>query len=173
MNILTVTVTGAQLQVQTSGVLTRGMVGGYGEFQFDQTWENLRKTVVFRAGDQAYGVTDVEEVATIPWEILEKENCTLYVGVYGTNEDGTLVIPTVWGKVGVILPGTDPSADPAGDPTEPLWQQALDLARSVHEQALAGDFDGYTPRRGVDYWTSSDKEEIHSYVEAAILGGAW
>jgi len=29
------------------------------------------------------------------------------------------------------------------------------------------------PVRGVDYWTEEDKEEIKSYVEDAILGGAW
>ena len=97
----------------------------------------------------------------------------MYAGVYGSNADGSLVIPTVWVSLGVIQPGTDPGADPTGVPTEPLWQQALDLARSVHEQALAGDFNGYTPRRGVDYWTYADKQEIRSYVDDAILGGAW
>lgn len=33
--------------------------------------------------------------------------------------------------------------------------------------------DGYTPVRGVDYWTDADKAEIKSYVDDAILGGAW
>ena len=33
--------------------------------------------------------------------------------------------------------------------------------------------DGYTPVRGVDYWTDEDKAEIKSYVNEAILGGAW
>ena len=33
--------------------------------------------------------------------------------------------------------------------------------------------DGYTPIRGVDYWTEADRAEIKSYVEEAILGGAW
>ncbi len=32
---------------------------------------------------------------------------------------------------------------------------------------------GYTPVRGVDYWTDADKAEIKSYVDEAILGGAW
>jgi len=36
----------------------------------------------------------------------------------------------------------------------------------------AGD-NGYTPVREVDYWTEEDKAEIKSYVEEAILGGAW
>ncbi len=33
--------------------------------------------------------------------------------------------------------------------------------------------DGYTPARGTDYWTETDKAEIKSYVDEAILGGAW
>ena len=32
---------------------------------------------------------------------------------------------------------------------------------------------GYTPQRGTDYWTASDIAEIKSYVDEAILGGAW
>lgn len=43
----------------------------------------------------------------------------------------------------------------------------------------SGDFkgdpgaDGKTPVRGTDYWTDADKAEIKSYVDEAILGGAW
>lgn len=33
--------------------------------------------------------------------------------------------------------------------------------------------DGSTPVRGTDYWTDTDKAEIKSYVDSAILGGAW
>lgn len=33
--------------------------------------------------------------------------------------------------------------------------------------------DGKTPVRGTDYWTASDIAEIKSYVDNAILGGAW
>lgn len=33
--------------------------------------------------------------------------------------------------------------------------------------------DGYSPVRGVDYWTDADKAEIKAYVDEAILGGAW
>lgn len=32
---------------------------------------------------------------------------------------------------------------------------------------------GYSPVRGTDYWTADDKAEIKSYVDEAILGGAW
>lgn len=32
---------------------------------------------------------------------------------------------------------------------------------------------GYSPVRGKDYWTTEDVMEIKSYVDEAILGGAW
>lgn len=32
---------------------------------------------------------------------------------------------------------------------------------------------GYTPVRGTDYWTAADIATIKSYVDSAILGGAW
>ena len=32
---------------------------------------------------------------------------------------------------------------------------------------------GYTPVRGTDYWTESDKAEIKAYVDNSILNGAW
>lgn len=43
------------------------------------------------------------------------------------------------------------------------------------DQGLKGDTGeaGYTPVRGTDYWTDADKAEIKSYVDEAILGGAW
>lgn len=33
--------------------------------------------------------------------------------------------------------------------------------------------DGYDPVRGTDYWTAEDIAQIKSYVDEAILGGAW
>ena len=33
--------------------------------------------------------------------------------------------------------------------------------------------DGHTPVKGTDYWTAADVAEIKSYVDEAILGGAW
>jgi hypothetical protein len=32
---------------------------------------------------------------------------------------------------------------------------------------------GDSPVRGTDYWTDADKAEIKSYVDDAILNGAW
>lgn len=49
---------------------------------------------------------------------------------------------------------------------------SVDLKGETGETGPAGP-DGYTPVRGTDYWTDADKAEIKSYVDEAILGGAW
>ena len=79
------------------------------------------------------------------------------------------------------------------DPTVPQWAKAkekpsytaaevgavsTDALPDAIDEALAqakesGEFDGKTPARGTDYWTSADIAEIKSYVDEAILGGAW
>lgn len=53
-----------------------------------------------------------------------------------------------------------------------------DLVVGVYVASLRGPMgadgkDGSTPVRGTDYWTEADKAEIKSYVDTAILGGAW
>lgn len=69
-----------------------------------------------------------------------------------------------------------------------VWQSILEEAITYTEQTLTDEqkaqaranigitgtgADGYTPVRGTDYWTDADKAEIKSYVDEAILGGAW
>lgn len=41
------------------------------------------------------------------------------------------------------------------------------------EQEWLDSLQGYTPQREIDYWTEADKAEIKTYVDEAILGGAW
>jgi hypothetical protein len=60
--------------------------------------------------------------------------------------------------------------------SEEEWIASLKGDRG--EQGIKGDKgdkgkDGYTPIRGIDYWTDADKAEIKGYVDEAILGGAW
>lgn len=180
MTTITITATGAQLEAAVSGVLTAGMVGVPAAFSFDEAWENLVKVALFRAGGETYCVHEIGDRVTVPWEILEKSGCTLYVGVYGVSEDGEMALPTLWTELGKIQPGADPAGTQSGDPNLPVWKEALDTARNAETMALEvwtaaeeGTFNGYSPVRGTDYWTPEDIAHIKGYVEAAILGGAW
>ena len=123
MTSISAKVTGTQITLQVNGPLTCGMVGLPIEFTFDETWDGLKKTAVFRASGLTKDRLNIEKHTTVPWEVMEKTGCRLLIGVYGTKEDGSLAIPTVWGTTDPIEPGADPSGDESADPTPPVWGQ--------------------------------------------------
>lgn len=123
---------GSQIQaVERPAVITAGTVGLEAEFTFDSQWDGLAKTAVFRAGDQMIATALEQDTHQIPWEVLEKPNLWLCIGVFGANAEGTVVIPTVWAQVAVVHTGVDPEGDPAMDPTVPAWQEALTRLDSI------------------------------------------
>lgn len=54
---------------------------------------------------------------------------------------------------------------------EEATAEAMRVAEDLKTARDNGEFDGYTPVRGVDYWTEEDKEEIKSYVDEQIGTG--
>lgn len=149
MESIWIEVTGAMAKVTTAPLLTAGMVGLPVTFFFDDIWSELRRMCVFQAGGTRVCCPDVQEETTVPWEVMRKSGCTLRIGLCGLNQEGTLVLPTVWVDVGVIQPGADPEADPAMDPQLPIWRQneelakqAMAVAESVRKDADAGAFQG-------------------------------
>ena len=68
-------------------------------------------------------------------------------------------------------------AQKTADDFEGKIEDAVDDALAKAKES--GDFkgekgdDGYTPKKGTDYWTDSDIAEIKAHVDEAILGGAW
>lgn len=74
---------------------------------------------------------------------------------------------------GVVLKGLIDALD-----TDKLDASSLTTAinDALAQAKASGEFDGedgHTPVRGIDYWTEDDIAEIKSYVDEAILGGAW
>lgn len=122
-----------QIQIEVSGNIakiksrpariTSGTVGLRVTFSFDGPWATLNKTAVFRAGRIQRVVENISTVVTIPWEVLQTPKQQLSIGVYGVNESGTIVIPTIWANAGSIQVGVDPEGDPATEPTPPLWKR--------------------------------------------------
>ena len=130
-------VTGNQIEVtQRPAVITAGTVGLAVEFSFDSQWEKLAKTAVFKAGDKVVATMPEKDTCSVPWEVLEKPNVWLHIGVYGANGDGTAVIPTLWAKVAVIHTGADPEGDPALEPTAPVWQAVLSRLEEVTAEGV-------------------------------------
>ncbi len=130
-------VTGNQIEVaERPAVITAGTVGLAAEFTFDSQWDKLTKTAVFKAGEKVIATALEGDAHTVPWEVLEKPNAWLCVGVYGANADGTVVIPTLWAKVAVVHTGTDPEGDPALEPTAPVWQEVLSRLEGVTAEGV-------------------------------------
>lgn len=111
--------------------ITSGTVGLPVEFTFDSQWNGLHKVAVFRAGCITKTVENPKDGDTVPWEVLVKPNVRLSVGVYGTSEDGTEVIPTIWANVCPIHVGASPDGDPSTDPTPTIWQTMLSYIASL------------------------------------------
>lgn len=162
--------------------ITSGTVGMPVEFSYDSQWNTLRKIIVFWAGDV---IKSVENPTTVPWEVLEKPGVMLCVGVYGTNSDGSIVIPTTWTNVSGISLGVDPEGDPTTTPTPSIWQTMLEYianlttkpASKIGEVTLLASawvlvsdrkysqvvsVDGVTPYSQVDIKLSADQTvELH------------
>ena len=140
--------------------LTSGMVGLQCEFVFDSAWDGLAKTAVFQAGSEKRDVLLTGALCTVPWEVLKTAGYQLVIGVYGSNAEGTLVIPTVYAMCGSIAPGADPSGEESIDPTLPVWGQMQgmignlaelattskdNLVAAINEAAQSGGGGGGTP----------------------------
>lgn len=119
--MLTFSFTGVDGSMTESETLTSGMVGKEVLLLFDDSWSNLTKTVVFRAGEITRVVMDPAETVTIPADVLERPFGKLFVGVYGTDESGTLVIPTIMAEGPMIRYGADPIEDETAREL-PVWE---------------------------------------------------
>lgn len=90
-----------------------------------------------------------------------------------TDENGVTVVTGVKGDKGEK--GDKGDKGDTGD-TGPRGEQGIQGPKGDTGPAGADGIDGvdgYTPQYGVDYWTPADIEEIKSYVDEAILRGAW
>lgn len=134
-----------------------GTVGLTVQFSFSPEWESLSKTAVFRANGKTMDCIHIQEKAVVPWELLKTPGCRLSAGVYGTNEDGTIQMPTVWADLGVIVPGADPSGDEGAVPSLPIWEQltgeietALDEIIRYQRSMINGDITPINMPKGSD-----------------------
>jgi hypothetical protein len=110
--------------------ITAGTIGMPVEFTFDSSWDNLNKTAVFLAGERSIVDANIDNTATVPWEIL-KPGFRLNVGVYGVNLDGTVAMATTWANAGIIQRSATPNGDPALAPTLPVWQKLLNMVGNL------------------------------------------
>ena len=104
MSDIKIAVSAADAAVTEAATLTCGMVGAAVTFTFSgDAWTALRKIAVFRAGSVQRSVEQSDwsgSSCTIPWECLCDAGERLLVGVYGMDEAGQVVIPTIYADCG-------------------------------------------------------------------------
>lgn len=152
--MIRIDVSGAKAYIRFCDTLTVGMVGATAEFHFDDGWNGLTKTAVFRQGDVTRDVVNVGSEVTIPPEVFAVPGIPIQIGVYGTNADGTVVIPTIWVKTANLKPGADPSGDESTEPSLPVWAQLAAELGKLKEMMPAVDAEGGD-------WSAAEGETGH------------
>lgn len=112
--------------------LTSGMVGQPIEFEYSPDFDGLTLTAVFTNGKITVDVLNPGAQCVIPHEVLTTVGAMVKVGIYAVNGD-TLVIPTIYANIGVVLKGADPSGDVSIDPTLPVWAQTQALIGNLSQ----------------------------------------
>lgn len=140
-------------------------------------WSGLHKWAHFNDGDNVYDFEIIDD------KITADKSLNLYAGswkvyVHGerlngeeiekriTTDEAPLIVIQSGMLDGSPLPPIHPSA------TEQIAEDAAkarELAQSVRDDADNGVF---TPKRGVDYWTDQDKDDIVSEVLRSFINCA-
>lgn len=158
--------------VTNKELLTVGSAGIQVEFTLSEDWSALSKLAVFRVGDDGTKVDVVlgeSLTCVVPPEVLTEEGEVLFIGVYGTNGQGTVIIPTVWASAGVVKPGTEPETPASAEPTPEIWAQILGVANDAEQTAadamsIVEDVVNHTPiiQDGYWYFWNEDAQEYQS-----------
>ena len=113
-------------------ILTAGSLGQSVEFNFSEDWSDLQKYAVFVAYDKSITQPLVEDSVAIPPEVLALPGIHLFVGVYGVNLNGTIIVPTLYCDLGMIHPGANPAAsDNYEEPTASMLAQLMALTKAA------------------------------------------
>lgn len=148
MEIAKVCVNGVCARAVEVKKIPMGIIGATVSFEYDDPmWDSLTKTVVFR-GAMTRDVVDAGEQVAIPAETVSQPRVLLQVGVYGTDADGNIAIPTLWADLGIVRDAADPSGDEGTDPELPIWAQLQAEIEALKQGGTGGgsiivDDDGY------------------------------
>lgn len=154
MIIAKVHVSGSQCTPVSAETITKGLVGATVAIEYtDSAWDGLRKTVVFRSYTTK-DVLDAGDEVIVPAEVVARAGVQLYMGVYGVDAEGAVVIPTIWASLGMVRGAASPSGDSSTDTSLPVWAQI---------QAMIGDLD--------ELDTTAKGNLVEAVNEALLSGG--
>ena len=139
--IITARVTDQHLQLVNETLIASGGVDVLQiRFEFCGLWTGCGKTAVFyRNPEEVYHVPVVDNLVTVPWEVLANEG-HFYFGVFGVKSN---LRPTEVVKVRVARGAiTEATATPE-EPTPDIYEQLLAAYGEIsytHEQLLTGGY---------------------------------
>ena len=152
-------------------------------FKFSDEWCG-DITAIFGYKDECYSVLLRNGECIVPWEVIKPYGFSVSV-VCGDRITSNCEVVTV--ERSGYKEGQTPKP-----PTPDVYKQILDSIKPafigdngnwyewdyktktfVDSGIKAAGENGYSPKRGVDYWTDEDKAKIKAYVDEAILGGTW
>lgn len=141
--------------------MTTGSVGLSCEFDFSEDWNELNKIVLFGKSVECFEdndngfVLDENNTCPVPFDILTTAGSTIVVGVYGYNDEGTIVIPTIYTSLGIVEKGAAPSVLRNGSKSQHVltrfFEKIDEFANKVSEIWDAyrnGEFNGEDGARG-------------------------
>lgn len=191
MTNIFIEVNGSSISAKSDGKIVSGTVGLPVSIEYDNSWSNLSKTAFFRFGNQIRKRESVETDTTVPWEILRNHGKPLEIGIEGKDSDGNIVVPTVWCVVSTVYQGASgdipaapnpdsgdvPSGGGGADGFSPIANVTqtnngaiitITDKKGTTTATITNGKDGYTPAKGTDYWTESDKAEMVADVISAL-----
>lgn len=138
------------------------------DFKFSSEWNGLLKIVNFHG--EVDGKVRVFRVELKDNHITQDQGVNLPSGTWRINivgyniVDGEMVQRITTAETSIVVTETHLCSEPFpeftpsfGETVLAKSEEAIRIAQSVREDADNGKF---TPQKGVDYWTSKDREEI-------------
>lgn len=180
--MIRLSLTRADATVTETETLTAGRVGLECAFTFNADWDGLTKVAVFEGAETIEVALGSANVAVVPPECMATAGYNLRCGAYGLSTEQAVVIPTVWAKAGKIKDSASPDEESLSDFTPTLAAQVIakantaeEIAASLNEQAIRGEFDGFSPYVAVEEITNGHRVSITDSVgtnEFDVMDGA-
>lgn len=83
--------------------LVAGTIGQRCKFYFDEDWQSLHKTIVYKIGSTIVASEPIEgDEIIMPPKVFQYPNLPLEIGFTACNSDKSILIPTTWCPIGVI-----------------------------------------------------------------------
>lgn len=137
MEVAHIHVSGTQAHPGRVQPITAGIVGAVVRMSYtDDPWDGLIRNVVFRHDGKSVVILNAGKTVQLPAELVaEPSREPVFVGVCGVDANDTVLIPTLWAKIGPVNPSPSLSGEPAVGPSLPIWAQLQQADARIEQKA--------------------------------------